>query len=132
MAGGIDVDVSIRSRFLRRGLPEAAIARFERDAVSDVSAQLLADWHQNLDQSIRHPTPYYETQLTRTRVNPTVIRVHDRGVVYGPWLEGTSSRNRTTRFRGYSALRRARQTTIARVPQLVAASLARLVRSLSD
>lgn len=27
--------------------------------------------------------------------------VTDGGIVYGPWLEGTGSRNRTTRFKGY-------------------------------
>ena len=29
--------------------------------------------------------------------------------VYGPWLEGTSSRNQTTRFKGYAAFRRTAQ-----------------------
>ncbi len=71
-----------------------------------IAAQVLADWHQNLDRSLQHPTPYYETQITlQQRVDDWVV--HDRGIVYGPWLEGTSSRNRTTRFRGYAALRRA-------------------------
>ena len=32
-------------------------------------------------------------------------RIDDNGVVYGPWLEGTSSRNQTTRFKGYGAFR---------------------------
>ena len=35
--------------------------------------------------------------------------VHDSKVVYGPWLEGTSSRNKTTRFKGYAMFRLARQ-----------------------
>jgi hypothetical protein len=36
-------------------------------------------------------------------------KIHDSGVVYGPWLEGTSSRNKTTRFRGYSSFRKVKQ-----------------------
>ncbi len=124
---GIDMDVALLGA---RG--RAAIDRFNEDATEAVSAQLLADWHDNLNASIRHPTPYYETQLAIHRVSPTMAGVTDRGVVYGPWLEGTSSRNRTTRFRGYSALRRARQRTVARVPQLVAAAQARLVAALSS
>jgi len=32
--------------------------------------------------------------------------VTDSGIVYGPWLEGTGSRNRTTRFKGYAMWRR--------------------------
>ena len=35
--------------------------------------------------------------------------IHDNKVIYGPWLEGTSSRNASTRFKGYSMFRRARQ-----------------------
>jgi hypothetical protein len=125
-----DVDLS-GVPLLRPGLAHAAVARFTTEAVEVVSAQLIADWHTNLDRSIRHPTPYYETQLVNERIDPTLHRVHDRGVIYGPWLEGTSSRNRTTRFRGYSSLRRARQSTEARMPQLLAAPTARLVARLS-
>ena len=32
----------------------------------------------------------------------------DSGVVYGPWLEGVSSRNDATRFKGYGIFRRTR------------------------
>ena len=31
--------------------------------------------------------------------------IHDGNVVYGPWLEGISSRNETTRFKGYGVYR---------------------------
>jgi len=36
----------------------------------------------------------------------TVGKIHDSGVVYGPWLEGTSARNQTTRFKGYAQFRK--------------------------
>lgn len=36
-------------------------------------------------------------------------RVHDSNIVYGPWLEGISSRNATTRFKGYAMFRNATQ-----------------------
>ena len=49
----------------------------------------------------------------RRNVHPTIYgaqaQLDDSGVIYGPWLEGTSSRNETTRFKGYSAFRRAAQ-----------------------
>ncbi len=35
--------------------------------------------------------------------------IHDSKVIYGPWLEGVSSRNQTTRFKGYAMFRNARQ-----------------------
>lgn len=50
-------------------------------------------------------TGAYASRLTISRTADTVV-VSDRGVIYGPWLEGTSRRNQTTRFRGYAAFRR--------------------------
>ena len=35
--------------------------------------------------------------------------VHDNNVVYGPWLEGVSRRNASTRFKGYRMFRNAQQ-----------------------
>tara|TARA_Y100000310_G_scaffold50965_1_gene47026 strand:- start:2512 stop:2961 length:450 start_codon:yes stop_codon:yes gene_type:complete len=42
-------------------------------------------------------------------VKPSYGRIHDSGVEYGPWLEGTSSRNATTRFKGYHVWRKTKQ-----------------------
>lgn len=83
-----------------------------------LAAQALADVQLNLDQSIQHPTPYYETQITlQERVDDWVV--HDRGIAYGPWLEGVSQRNRTTKFKGYHAFRRAVESATRRAPQLL-------------
>ena len=101
------------------------------DAVEhDVAAAGLVEWSTNLDASLRNPTPYYETQLT---LEPTAGGwvAHDRGIVYGPWLEGVGSRNQTTRFKGYAAARRARQAIEKRIPQITAGALARAVRRLN-
>lgn len=77
------------------------------DAVWDVAYQGLSEVSTVLNASIQHPTPYYETQTT---VNWGAFSggasaiVHDRGIVYGPWLEGIGSRNfPKTSFKGYHA-----------------------------
>lgn len=126
----IDVDIRITGPLFRAAQRVGVVNEFLRDAVDDVTAQLYSDVMGNLNRSIRHPTPYYETQITNQRLSPQVRRVHDRGIVYGPWLEGTSERNRTTRFRGYASFRRARQSVQARVPQLVDHALRRCVARL--
>ncbi len=77
-----------------------------------------------LDASIRNPTPYYETQITRQTIGLFEV-VHDRGIIYGPWLEGTSRRNQTTKFKGYQSFRKARQVTEARMPAIVDQVVAR-------
>ena len=76
------------------------------EATYKIAQQVSADVHWVLDRDIKHPTPYYETQIN---IRPVAqdLSVNDRGVIYGPWLEGTSSRNQTTRFKGYAAFRRA-------------------------
>ena len=42
-------------------------------------------------------------------------KITDGGVIYGSWLEGTSSRNQTTRFKGYASFRRTSQWLQSRV-----------------
>lgn len=86
---------------------------FDRCAVEirdELAALAIADVHRTLDQRIMHPTPYYETQIANDIDGPDRV-VHDRGVVYGPWLEGIGRRNRTTRFRGYHAFALAEAAT---------------------
>lgn len=41
-----------------------------------------------------------------------------RGVTWGPWLEGTSKRNDSTRFRGYHLFRKTRQELDRRAPDI--------------
>lgn len=84
---------------------------FLEDAVGQVGQQALAGVHGLLNERIQEPTPYYETQVRMQRggdvaggfasdVTPAVV--HDRGVIYGWWLEGIGSKNSpVTRFRGY-------------------------------
>lgn len=41
-----------------------------------------------------------------------------KGVVWSPWLEGTSKRNSSTRFKGYHLFRKTRQKLQARAPEI--------------
>ncbi len=109
--------VSVRGTVLT-GVPDAELTKALELAQEAVGAQVLADWHQNLNAAIKHPTPYYETQIQVARRDKDVV-VNDRNIVYGPWLEGVSSRNETSRFKGYTALRRARQSAEQKIPAVV-------------
>lgn len=93
------------------GYADDIITDYLTDAVGEVGQQALAGVHGLLNERIQNPTPYYETQVTMQRggdvaagfasdVPPAVV--HDRGVIYGWWLEGIGSKNHpVTRFRGY-------------------------------
>ena len=56
-------------------------------------------------------------QVTNQRQGDVQI-IHDRRIVYGPWLEGVSRRNQTTRFKGYHSFRRATQAVLPKVVAL--------------
>lgn len=86
------------------------------EAVAEVAEELAVSLMQHY---FRRPRPYYWTRVTITQPAYLTARVHDQGVVYGPWLEGVGSRNRTSRFKGYWHWRQTRQEVASRVPVLV-------------
>lgn len=110
-----------RARTMARRMTEAVGWAVAMDANSEV--------HYLMNATFRNPTPYYETQVTIER-RVDQVAVHDRGIIYGPWLEGTSSRNRTTRFKGYANFRRATQAVQARVHATVAGIVRGWVRQM--
>jgi len=106
------------------------VERWITHVLDEVGGQASSEVHERLDQSIKRPTPYYETQIQLRQAGAHARVVDDRGVIYGPWLEGVGSRNATTRFKGYSSFRRARQAVEARVPTLAEPATRRLVEEL--
>lgn len=73
-----------------------------------VAQDILNTIQTRLDGVLKNPTGYYESQ-THTERRADNFIVDDNGVVYGPWLEGTSSRNQNTRFKGYMTFRKTTQ-----------------------
>lgn len=112
------------------GSSAAAIDQFLEEAKYQVAGAALVAVHGILDAKIQHATPYYETQIHVVQQNGNQV-VNDRGIVYGPWLEGTGSRNGKTRFKGYAAFRRGCQATEARVDEITRPLVAHLVQELS-
>lgn len=77
---------------------------------------------------LRNPTGYYESRIAVERSGPG-YRVHDGGVIYGPWLEGTGSRNSpVTRFPGYATFRRTKALIDRQAPGIARDLLRRYVR----
>jgi hypothetical protein len=60
------------------------------------------------DNPVPPDAGHYEASIHAEAV-PEGARVTDDEVIYGPWLEGTSSRNEATRFPGYGAFRQISQ-----------------------
>lgn len=81
-----------------------------KKAIADDAESRLRAVH--MDRSGRS-TGYYAENYRTTVLSYNDILI-DNPVVYGPWLEGTSSRNESTRFKGYHLWRKARQATAQR------------------
>lgn len=106
-----------RSRPVMEAMTHAALDEVADYALHEVSMELIA--------VLQHPTGYYESQVTKERRGPGVISVNDGGVIYGPWLEGVSSRNETTRFKGYATFRRMRNRVAQKTEVVAEAAVAR-------
>ncbi|PXY27433.1 hypothetical protein [Prauserella muralis] len=104
------------------GRAQLALRDYMDKVVDDIADQGLSLVQRNLDASIRHPTPYYETQIVKDVVGADRV-IHDRDIIYGPWLEGVGSRNKTTRFKGYFSFRRARHELELRKVEIAEATL---------
>ncbi len=96
-------DVELRGP-LFDGRFDAAVSDYLDAAENEISFEGAMMVRENLDPVLQHPTGYYESHI-----RPDGPRVWDGGVIYGPWLEGTGERNKTTRFKGYATFRRTAQ-----------------------
>jgi hypothetical protein len=63
-----DIDVNVSGPFFD-GRARAEIQRICREAEDEVAAQLYSEVMGNLNRSIKHPTPYYETQIDNQRLS---------------------------------------------------------------
>ncbi len=71
-------------------------------AVAETGVKLVK---QRLGRQFKEPTGAY---LSSVQTDRSVVGFAVTGnAVYGPWLEGTSSRNQSSRFKGYAAFRKA-------------------------
>ena len=114
MSVSIDLDGPLFDGRAERALEEATDeAREDIAEFAETHALTL------MGLAFRHPTGYYESRVTTSRVSAEVSLVHDQGVIYGPWLEGVGSRNApVTRFPGYWHWKRTKAVVAARGPQI--------------
>jgi hypothetical protein len=81
-----------------------------------------------MDKSGR-ATGRYQAEIITSTLMYNDIKIHDP-VVYGPWLEGSSKRNRSTRFKGYHLWRKTAQALQERAPDIAEAKMPDLVNRL--
>lgn len=102
----IEITVDKHGPLFRPGEVDAVMTAAMHEMTQDVARGTKNEVLIRLGQVIRHPTPYYETRI-QYEGSGDEYRVNDgpNTFIYGPWLEGTGSRNATTRFKGYRTFR---------------------------
>lgn len=111
------------------GRLEAAVAAAVDQAEQDIADVGVTVVREELGHVLQNPTGYYESQIQTDRAR-SGLEVSDGGVVYGPWLAGSSERNRSTRFKGYAHWRAATQRLQARAREIADRDIAEAIRSL--
>lgn len=75
------------------------------DATDEAEQEIARDGADHLKGDLgmppfKNPTGWYASHITEKRMGSVWV-VQDSGVIYGPWLAGTGSRNAASRFKGY-------------------------------
>ena len=81
------------------------VNKAEEDMLTSIGEEAAKRVKKRLGLVLRNPTGYYKSKI-KSDFRAGRVEVHDSGVIYGPWLEGISSRNAQTRFKGYRTFRK--------------------------
>lgn len=95
------------------GRAAVAMEAFTIAGAAAIGDEAYLDVRRTLGQVLRNPSGFYESRVQHNQAGG-MSYVHDGNVIYGPWLEGTGSRNATTRFKGYHTFRQVTQRIDAR------------------
>jgi hypothetical protein len=113
------------------GAAPHVIAKMAGDCGQAMAEHAEFVWQMKMDDSFRHPTGAYQSQINIARRDQAFV-VNDRGSVYGPWLEGTGSRNApVTKFKGYASARYTAQAVQRQVPEVCAPIVAKAIAEIN-
>jgi hypothetical protein len=89
---------------------DGSAARILAEGITDAGERLMDDAKREVEQGtgqFKNPTGRYRGGI-HTEITATRFKVLPGRLPYVAWLEGTSRRNQTTRFKGYGVFRDAR------------------------
>ena len=109
MATSVSYHISFRSRIkgpIESGAIHKHVRDYEKDVAEELGEEAERTWLDFLNMRLRRQTPYYTTRIETRKIAWNRYKIHDNGVIYGHWLEGTGSRNApVTVFPGYWSMR---------------------------
>lgn len=99
------VEVTVKGS-LFDGTADQVMDGFVEEVLRETAQEGLNAVQNRLQQVLRRPTGRYRGKVITDRVSDERWDITDQGSHYGPWLEGTGSRNETSRFKGYQTFRK--------------------------
>lgn len=125
--------ITVRGAVMDGNEAEREVTRFLNDLVHDVADHGKDLVQLDFDQVHRNPStpPYARSKVSVEHFPGPRSTIGDGGLIYGPWLEGTGSRNKTTRFKGYRTFRRIGQELDRRARLIADDMLPRLINKLN-
>ena len=130
----ISVDVTTSGPFF-----SGAIKPKVERALDDTLQELVEKGEARLGELLQKGGVYKEgsesTGYYRSMIHGEVKAEHsglitDGGVIYGPWLEGTGSRNQSTRFKGYASFRKVEDWLVGQAQDVAIKHFSKLVGEL--
>ena len=102
-------------------------ARNTSQALGDEAVRLLREFP--MDKTGRATGAFQrELHAVQSSRNTVIVRgPQEKGVAWSPWLEGTTERNRSTRFKGYHLFRKTRQQLDDKAPDIGQRELEKLL-----
>ena len=126
MTVAVRLDVDFNGPFFT-GATQRAIDRALDDTLQDVTER-----GESIVRRQLFPGHGFVLGVLQRSVNGEVVNSRQTmvktDVIYGAWIEGTSDRNKTTRFKGYSMFRKATQALNRSWPRLLQRHLRRRMR----
>ena len=107
-----------------------SVKEFERAATNKVAKAGQRHIRTIGAASFQQPTGHFSARVEVSRISDGHL-VHADQVIYGSWLEGTSSKNASSRFKGYALFRRAAQDVQANLSKILSDEENRFVRQLN-
>ena len=122
--------IEFKGPFFEAGRRNQVMRKLERDTQDEIDQYAVDLVRTLLGAVLKHPTGYYQSKI-RAHRHTTHTIIDDDRVVYGPWLEGTGSRNYpVTRFKGYHTFRRAGQILPEKAHAIARRNVSKAVREL--
>lgn len=99
------------------GTAHDAVVAWLDDTKRTIAQEGVNNLHSFVMDRTGRATGHYQSEIQTSTLLFNDIKIHDP-IVYGPWLQGSSKRNRSTRFKGYRLWSKTRQLLQERAPEI--------------